>query len=969
MTAFNPYSASGSVDPFSWTEARGFGATSASRPHTRFRPYVGDKVEWQKSIYALAAEEQDETAFDTILDVGCGNGEKSHTRFADHAELIQIDRKDFRSQHVRNSKIPFRSVSLESWDDLDELFGSTNAAKRTLIICADVIEHLFDPRPLLAFIRRVLLANEENCAILSSPDHERIDGGREGELPSNAEHVRQWSVFGFGALLRSAGFTVQRYGIVPMHEYDQLGCTIFAKLTCSSESYASFLTRAGLPQPSPRLYVTSEHKALGRGGGIGTYSLHSDEVLTDPTIFLMFGGYGVCEKNRSDNRLRQILHVGDITCGPKSSPSYTAGSRISQELLDAVKTLVFFFPELRYIEYDDYLGHAHAIAQAKETAILPTRLTTICHCHGNHHYLEVNHSQFFFDHELHLRERICAERSDLTLIPSNFVSQIYKRAGIKPKKEIRLALPYKFRFEFISGWDFKKIRRVVFFGKRTRGKGYNLFGEAINLLAEQGDLDKVEEIIIAGIGEDIFPFHRKIESKVINHLYPADQVVEILHAERIETLAVIPYLGDNFPYSIHELIDAGVQAVFARAGGVPEVLDGCDPEGTAFFDPKPEALAKIIREKLVQNGIERADEVRRLRYRFQEKQASRNETYQNFKADVREGGLHQNMTTSSLPAYDVVITFHNEQSRYLIDALASLESQSLPPAKVVVVNDDSRPERLREAEAVVAAQTDLDVRIVSPNRNLGLADARNFGRRFVENDFFIVHDVDNMLRGDAAERMLSTLIANPDVAAATSYNVMFPDHENWAHRIETGSQYGRYEPTGPDLGEFEANTFGDALAMYRRSMVEDIGGWRNSGVEPLEDFELFYTLVSHGYHVAVVPEPIAMYRVREDSMLRTYDRFAGYRRLADVVTQRLGRDGLSIVRHAMEAHFRQALVDRLRQDNTHLKDESEAQQAWLRAELREARAELELLKRSRSWRLAAPYRRLGDWLKSRRQSS
>lgn len=901
MTAFNPHNASGPLDPFLWTEARNFGAVSAKRPHTRYRTYANDTVEWQKSVYDLALEAHTDAAFDVILDIGCGDGRKSHSRFGESAGLLQVDRKDYRNASLRDLGTPFRAVSFDSWDDLQALFDSLDPSKKTLVICADVIEHLFDPRPLIAFIRNVMLQKAGNIAFVSTPDHERVDGARLGELPTNAEHVRQWSVFGLGSLFRSAGFTVEQYGLLPMNDYDKLGCAICAKLSCARDEYSSFLSQAGLPMPSARLYVTSEHKSLGRGGGIGTYAFHSDNLIFNSAIFLLFGGNGVPNEGVAAGKSRQILHVGDIMKVAGTQPAYVNGPRVAQELLDAVKTLIFFFPELRCIEYDDYLGHAHAIAQAKEASLLPTRLKTVCYCHGNHHYLEVNHSKFFFDHDLHRRERICAERADLTLIPSDFLSGIYRRAGFKPKQEVRLGYPYLFRFDEISDLDYKKIRRIVFFGKRTRGKGYHLFGAALNYLAEQGELDQVEEILIAGVGEDAFTFHPAIAGKVKNHLYPTQKLVETLHAERAETLAVLPYLGDNFPYSVHELLDAGVQTIFARAGGVPEVLAGCDTEDAVFFAPKPTALAKRLLEKLKQNGISRAGEVRSLRTRFKELQHSRNEAYRALMLDACKGATPLNLAVSELPAYDVVITFHDEEPRYLSDALASLASQSVMPANVVIVNDASSPERLREAEAVVAAQTDLRIKIVSPERNLGLSDARNFGCTFVESAFFIVHDVDNMLRADAAERMLTTLLSNPDVAAATCYNLMFPDHEDWLHRTETLAQFGWYEPTGPDLAEFETNTFGDALAMYRRSMVDAVGGWRNSGLEPLEDFELFYNLVAQGYYVAVIPAPVAMYRVREESMLRTYDRFGGFRRLADVVTRRLGRDGLSIVRHAMHA--------------------------------------------------------------------
>jgi GT2 family glycosyltransferase/SAM-dependent methyltransferase/glycosyltransferase involved in cell wall biosynthesis len=903
LTAFNPYSTAGVIDPFVWTEARNFGAESGCRPHTQYRSYADDAIEWQKSVYDLALDAHQLEAFDFVIDLGCGAGTKSARRFSGDVKLLQVDRKDFRAADVRASGVHFLSASFESWDDLDRVFSQIDVSRRTLIICADVIEHLHDPRPLLTFLRRVLVESQANIAFVSTPDHERIDGARRGELPSNLEHVRQWSVFTFGMHLRSAGFAIRRYGLVSMNEFDKLGCTICAELVCNPNDYNSFLEEAGLPESSTRLLVTGEHKSLGRGGGIGTYAYQSDLALDLPSITLLFGENGASVDGVKGITLRRLVHVGKAVRPVGVEPQFAIVANTASALLDAAKTLVFFFPEIKIIEFDDYTGFAHAIAQAKETSVLPSGIKTICYCHGNHHYLEVNHGRFFFSHEHHVRERVCIEHSDVALIPSDYLSRLYKRAGLKPKEELRLAYPYTFELGAQSIHDYKKVRRIVFFGKRTRGKGFHLFGEAINALAEANELRHIDEIIVAGVGADEFAFADAIANKVRMHLYSADRVVKEMHAERVDTLAVIPYLGDNFPYSVHELLDAGVQTIFARAGGLPEVISGCDPEDTSLFDVNPAALAACIREKIGQSGMVRGAEVQTLRWRFVQLQNTRNEAYRKFYAGILSE-ISQ-FSGAALPrlSYDVVITFHNEPGRYLKDALDSLNSQSILASKIVIVNDCSKQERIEEAEKVAKEFQGLNIEFVTPRQNLGLADARNYGVSFTSAEFVIAHDVDNMLRSDAAEKMLATMASHSNVAAVTSYNLMFPDHESWIIREETTTRYGRYEPIGPDLGEFEKNYFGDALAMYRRSVLAGIGGWRNTGREPLEDFELFYTLVAEGHALAVVPAPILLYRVRSDSMLRTYDRFSGYLRLADVVTKRLGSDGLSIVRHCLQARY------------------------------------------------------------------
>lgn len=891
MTPFKHFTPSGMVDPFEWCTSRNFGAPSGTRKFTQYRPYVGDELEWQRAVYehALSLYEAD-TGFARILDLGCGAGTKTLSRFGGTGKLLQVDRNDFRDDAVKASDVSFEQVCLEQYDDLEALLAMLDAGEPTLIVCADVIEHLIDPRPLLSFIRRVLMRHPDNVAVLSTPNHDSFEGVRSGGLPSNREHYRQWSVFGMGRQLRSAGFEVTRFGRAAMHEYDETGHTIVAELRCSPEHYAAFLAQANMPEPAPRLLITGEHKLCNRGGGIGAYALQSDIVLGNESIVLFHGQNGYHGHADPDTQ-RQWCHVEDIVAESNTPVDLADDGDTALHILEAVKTLVFLYPDIEWIECADYLGQAHAVFQAKMAAILPSRIRTVCYCHGNHIYLELNNSQFFFDSAIHQREKACIETADLTLIPSNFLEALYTRAGIRPRKTVRLPYPYTFTRKAPDMGDYGQIRNIVFFGKRTRGKGYFLFAEALNQLAGTQVMEGIDKIYIAGVGDAFVEFDERLQSKIENVIYPSSRTVDLMAEARHDTLAVVPYLGDNFPYSVHELIDAGVQTIFARAGGVPEVYEGCDPDGVFTFEPKPAALADKIVGLLKTSAVQRGAETVNLGRAFRSLHEGRNYAFKSFFSFTDD--LMLPARPRAMPPYDVVITYHNEEARYIKDALDGIAMQQHRPNKVIIVDDCSLPEAIAKARKVIDAETRLAVQVVRPERNLGLSGARCFGMAHVTNEFFLAHDVDNVLRADATEQHLRLLMTDDRISAATSHNCMFEDRDDW---IDDTRVLGFYRPIYPDLGQTEDNTFGDALAMYRKSAVGAVGAWRSTGREPLEDFELFYRLIIGGYKVGIVPEPLFFYRVRPDSMLRTYDRFRGFLRVADALTEHLGTDGLSIVR-------------------------------------------------------------------------
>lgn len=959
MTPFKHFTPSGIVDPFEWCEPRNCGAPSGTRKFIQYRPYVGDELEWQRPVYehALSLYEAD-TGFARILDLGCGAGTKTLSRFGGTGKLLQVDRNDFRDDAAKASDVPFEQVSLEQYDDLEALLAMLDAGEPTLIVCADVIEHLIDPRPLLSFIRRVLMRHPDNVAVLSTPNHDSFEGVRSGSLPSNREHCRQWSVFGMGRQLRSAGFEVTRFGRAAMHEYDETGHTIVAELRCSPEHYAAFLAQAGIPKPAPRLLITGEHKLCNRGGGIGAYALQSDIVLGDESIVLFHGQNGYHGHADPDTR-RQWCHVEDIVAEPNIPVDLADDGDTAVHILEAVKTLVFLYPDIEWIECADYLGQAHAVFQAKMAAILPSRIRTVCYCHGNHVYLEVNNSQFFFDPAIHQREKACIETADLTLIPSDFLEALYTRAGIRPRKTVRLPYPYTFTRGAPDVGDYGQIRNIVFFGKRTRGKGYFLFAEALNQLAGTQVMEGIDKIYIAGVGDASVEFDERLQSKIENVIYPSSRTVDLMAEARHDTLAVVPYLGDNFPYSVHELVDAGIQTIFARAGGVPEVYDGCDPDGVFTFEPKPAALADKIVGLLKTSAVQRGAETVNLGRAFRSLHEGRNYAFKSFFSFADDP--MPPARPRAMPPYDVVITYHNEEARYVKDALDGIALQQHRPNKVIVVDDFSLPEAIAKARKVIDAETRLTVQVVRPERNLGLSGARCFGMAHVTNDFFLAHDVDNVLRADATEQHLRLLMADDRVAAATSHNCMFEDRKDWIDDLRV---LGVYRPIYPDLSQTEDNSFGDALAMYRKSAVEAVGAWRSTGREPLEDFELFYRLVSGGYKVSIVPETLLFYRVRPDSMLRTYDRFGGFLRVADALTEHLGTDGLSIVRKAQYGAKLQNELQNIRSNygemenrygvlETPKKDEDEILRATLPSQLREPGALLRAALQEESWKAVA----------------
>jgi hypothetical protein len=129
-----------------------------------------------------------------------------------------------------------------------------------------------------------------------------------------------------------------------------------------------------------------------------------------------------------------------------------------------------------------------------------------------------------------------------------------------------------------------------------------------------------------------------------------------------------------------------------------------------------------------------------------------------------------------------------------------------------------------------------------------------------------------MARPEFVERCVDVLRTNDQIAYVTS----------WLAAIDAdGNSLGPgYHPLGNACGGLELLNFaGDAAALVRRR-VFDRGLWYSEQMTSYEDWLFYRRLQRAGLYGHVIPEPLLVYRVRTDSMLRSigevhYERLLG----------------------------------------------------------------------------------------------
>ncbi len=748
------------------------------------------------------------------------------------------------------------------------------------MILSDVIEHLTDPRPLVAWMRAQLITRPGSRLVVSTPDRTLLDYEDVNGRPENKSHVREWSITELERYFVSSGLEVIRSGHTRANQYDPVISTIFIECTCSEEFYKTFLNNVGLlhgddwPQ---HLLVTTEYAGIHNTGGIGTFVREQRESYGYDKSLCLFGGI-------ADGLTQEILRTEKLV----STAMLLVDSEIhslplEDQLLKAVQQLLFYFPDLSTIQYGDYQGIGCRIAQAKQTGLLPQTIRIIVHCHGITHYLENAHE--FWLGLSHAgtaeKEKISVEGADLVVFPTTFLRKLYAEAGINVPAENNFLLRYPLHSSASKLDPSTKIDTLIFYGKRSRMKGYDLLLDCL-VDADVEQWKKAGITTICLIGPTV---HGSQETdpmlEVLREHYQVEefcnlsrqQAINVLHERAHRAICLMPYLGDNHPYALLDVALSTTVPLMVNAGGVPEMI----PENfrnICLADPNALSLRVRMHDLLALSP----DEFHDLRTSFVSTMAQA-QKHINELVKAFPGDQQPKVLSGETGEATIIVPVFNTPLDYIEDLIFGLNNQSLKPAEVVFVDDTSEEDYVAGLQTLVKEHLLLPYRIIRHPQNKGLAGARNTGLAAVKSEFIINIDSDDVPLNDFVRDIVFALRSNPQHVAAVPYLCAFDDGTDF--NIVRSGMYV-YRPLGDGVIASQLdNQLGHANAGFRASTLREFGGWDESSKAMWEDWALYLKLTAAGRKIAIIPKIGCLYRVRPQSMLRTYKTWPAMRRLAN----------------------------------------------------------------------------------------
>jgi len=189
--------------------------------------------------------------------------------------------------------------------------------------------------------------------------------------------------------------------------------------------------------------------------------------------------------------------------------------------------------------------------------------------------------------------------------------------------------------------------------------------------------------------------------------------------------------------------------------------------------------------------------------------------------------------------------------RYVQEFVANMREQVRPFDEVIFYDDGST-----DGTYALLQQQTLG-RVVRGIYNRGPSVARNALLRASSGDCIHFHDIDDWLEPAFLQETLRVLVGDTDVVLT---NVRVIDRETGQTRQV--HDYASFEQSEDPVGYFLTHCCYAINGLYRRSILEKIGGFRET-LSRDEDPDLHIRLAHAGARIAVVPVPLAINRVGE----------------------------------------------------------------------------------------------------------
>lgn len=226
-----------------------------------------------------------------------------------------------------------------------------------------------------------------------------------------------------------------------------------------------------------------------------------------------------------------------------------------------------------------------------------------------------------------------------------------------------------------------------------------------------------------------------------------------------------------------------------------------------------------------------------------------------------------------MPKVSVAMCAYNKE-RFVGEAVSSILSQTFKDFEFVIVNDGSTDNTLEMIK--LYSGDDKRVKIINNERNLGLVGGRNATIKEATGEYIAGFDADDISLPERLERQVDFLDRNIDVALVGTSGYTLDEDGDILRVISVIEDNDEIQKR-----LLEANCFIHSSVMFRREVIEKIGGYRDE-FEYAEDYDFILRIAEYS-KLHNLSEILCNYRLNRDSItfnkfeqLKRYTRLASY---------------------------------------------------------------------------------------------
>jgi glycosyltransferase involved in cell wall biosynthesis len=522
-----------------------------------------------------------------------------------------------------------------------------------------------------------------------------------------------------------------------------------------------------------------------------------------------------------------------------------------------------------YLEVPDYRGHGLVPLQARNSGNPSLRGCTIavrlCGAaeaicmHDGTWRQPANRILFDFEREV-------LRLADLVVWPGGDVLELYQRflgIPLPVAERVRLPLDYPAEAPRPAPRTEDEPLRILYAGRLQRVKGVEDLVEACMRL-EGRDW----RLTLVGGDTDTAPLGCSMRETIETMVAGERRVTLLERVSREELQAVygqhdllaVPSKFEVWPNVALEAMRAGLPVLATPVGGLTEIVaDGVTGWHTAGEGRA--ALGVALERLLADRGeIERVRASGEVFHRFERLTAAEPvlSAYRDLLGRHRRLATPGKVSTGAAgPLVTGIVPYFGDHA-WAGEAVASLLAQTHRNLEVTIVNDGSF-----DPEDAVLAELAEDPRVrVLTQLNEGEQSARNLGLIDAEGDYVAMLDADNLFEPEFVARAVAMLEADPELAYVTCWLRFFGTED----ALAAAGTHG-YPPLGNGVRSDDAvNSDGDTIAVMPRCLFTELGYRYDEPSGLASDWALYRVLREDGRYGAVIPERLAFYRCRGDSL-------------------------------------------------------------------------------------------------------